>query len=185
MFNYLVTITGNIVSYYDQVEVARTPALLDAIRAGSTVLLVTDAGMPIISDPGLSLVAAAAERDIELSPQFDEGSAMLHRDGKAKSYASALPPLPKVALAEVALAQMRINSDVKNLPEGALPHLSSRAAMLDALTPGDYAVVRNRAKLLGELGNGAELKKMLEAEVAVKPHARKQIGFHSLQSPLN
>lgn len=78
--------------------------------------------------------AAAAERDIELSPQYDEGSAMLHRDGKAKSYASALPPLPKVALAEVALAQMRINSDVKNLPEGALPHLSSRAAMLDALT---------------------------------------------------
>jgi len=57
---------------------------------------------------------------------------------------------------------------------------------IDSLTPGDYAVVRNRAKLLGELGNGAELKKMLEAEVAVKPHARKQIGFHSpLYPPLS
>ena len=78
--------------------------------------------------------AAAKERGIELAPQFDEGAAMLHRGGRAKSYASALPPLPKVALAEVALAQMRIASDVKNLPEGALPHLATRAAMLDALT---------------------------------------------------
>lgn len=48
---------------------------------------------------------------------------------------------------------------------------------IESLTPGDYAVVRNRAKLLGELGNVAELKKMLEAEVAVKPHSRNKIGF--------
>lgn len=51
---------------------------------------------------------------------------------------------------------------------------------IDSLTPGDYAVVRNRAKLLGEMGNTAELKKMLEAEVAVKPHSRKGIGFQAL-----
>lgn len=78
--------------------------------------------------------AAAKQRGIELAPQFGDGDSMLHRSGKAKSYASAIPPLPKVALAEVALAQRRIASDVKNLPEGALPHLASRAAMLDALT---------------------------------------------------
>lgn len=78
--------------------------------------------------------AAAKERGIELAPQFGDGDAMLHRSGKAKSYSSVLPPLPKVALAEAALAQRRIASDVKNLPEGALPHLASRAAMLDALT---------------------------------------------------
>lgn len=50
---------------------------------------------------------------------------------------------------------------------------------IDSLTPGDYATVRKRAKLLGELGNDGELRAMLEAEVAVKPHARKRIGFHS------
>jgi len=50
---------------------------------------------------------------------------------------------------------------------------------IDSLTPGDYAVVRNRARLLGELDNAAELKKMLEAEVAVKPHARKPMGFNT------
>ena len=41
-----VTITGRVVSYYDQVEAARTPGLVEAIEEGQTVLVVTDAGMP-------------------------------------------------------------------------------------------------------------------------------------------
>jgi len=50
---------GRVVSYYDGVEQARIPALLEELRADRTVLLVTDAGMPLISDPGFRLVAAA------------------------------------------------------------------------------------------------------------------------------
>jgi len=50
---------------------------------------------------------------------------------------------------------------------------------LDWLTPGDYAVVRNRARLLGVDQDPAELKRMLEQEVAVKPHARRAIGFNA------
>lgn len=50
---------------------------------------------------------------------------------------------------------------------------------LDWLTPGDYSVVFKRAKLLGEIGNARELKRMLEQEVAVKPHARRAIGFNA------
>ena len=53
-----VTVTGRVVSFYDQVESARTPALVADIEAGRTVLLVTDAGMPSVSDPGYRLVAA-------------------------------------------------------------------------------------------------------------------------------
>ncbi|MEZ7237587.1 16S rRNA (cytidine(1402)-2'-O)-methyltransferase [Rhodococcus sp. GXMU-t2271] len=53
-----VTVTGRVVSFYDQVESARTPALVADIAAGRTVLLVTDAGMPSVSDPGYRLVAA-------------------------------------------------------------------------------------------------------------------------------
>jgi 16S rRNA (cytidine1402-2'-O)-methyltransferase len=52
---------GRIVSLYDQNEASRVPALLDEIRSGATVLLVSDAGMPLISDPGYRLVAACAE----------------------------------------------------------------------------------------------------------------------------
>ena len=50
---------------------------------------------------------------------------------------------------------------------------------LDWLTPGDYAVVRSRARLLGVDQDAAELKRMLEQEVAVKPHARRAIGFNA------
>jgi 16S rRNA (cytidine1402-2'-O)-methyltransferase len=51
---------GRIVSYYDDVERSRVPGLLAALRSGDDVLLVTDAGMPGVSDPGYRLVAAAA-----------------------------------------------------------------------------------------------------------------------------
>jgi 16S rRNA (cytidine1402-2'-O)-methyltransferase len=55
-----VTLTGRIVSYYDAVEQARVPGLLATLRDGGDVLLVTDAGMPVVSDPGYRLVSAAA-----------------------------------------------------------------------------------------------------------------------------
>lgn len=51
---------------------------------------------------------------------------------------------------------------------------------IDSLTPGDYAVVRNRARLLGIEQDGPELMRMLQQEVAVKPHARRAIGFRAL-----
>jgi 16S rRNA (cytidine1402-2'-O)-methyltransferase len=52
-------VSGRVVSYYDSVEQARIPGLLEALRADRTVLLVTDAGTPLVSDPGFRLVAAA------------------------------------------------------------------------------------------------------------------------------
>lgn len=54
-----VTLTGKVLSYYEGNERSRAPQLIDALRAGQTVLLVTDAGMPSISDPGYRLVSAA------------------------------------------------------------------------------------------------------------------------------
>lgn len=58
-----VTMAGRVISYYDAVEQARTDSLLDDLRAGRTVLLVTDAGTPLVSDPGHRLVAAAAAEE--------------------------------------------------------------------------------------------------------------------------
>lgn len=55
---------GRIVSLFDQNEASRVPALLDDIRGGATVLLVSDAGMPLISDPGYRMVAACVEADL-------------------------------------------------------------------------------------------------------------------------
>jgi 16S rRNA (cytidine1402-2'-O)-methyltransferase len=62
-----VRLTGSVISYYDDVEAARVPGLLAELLAGRDVLLVTDAGMPGISDPGYRLVAAAAQAGIRVS----------------------------------------------------------------------------------------------------------------------
>jgi 16S rRNA (cytidine1402-2'-O)-methyltransferase len=54
-----VTVGGRIVAVYDAVERGRSAALLEEVRDGRTVLVVTDAGMPLVSDPGHVLVAEA------------------------------------------------------------------------------------------------------------------------------
>src|SRR6202030_4812656 len=62
-----VRIGGNIVSFFDHVEASRVPELVDAIRAGATVLVVSDAGMPLISDPGYRLVVACVDAGVPLT----------------------------------------------------------------------------------------------------------------------
>jgi 16S rRNA (cytidine1402-2'-O)-methyltransferase len=62
-----VEIAGRVVSFYDHVEAARIPMLLEEIAGGRTVLLVTDAGMPSVSDPGYRMVAACVERDLPVT----------------------------------------------------------------------------------------------------------------------
>jgi 16S rRNA (cytidine1402-2'-O)-methyltransferase len=62
-----VELHARIVSYYDAVETRRTPALIAELAAGQDVLLVTDAGMPGISDPGYRIVTAAAEAGIRVT----------------------------------------------------------------------------------------------------------------------
>ncbi|MFF0740982.1 16S rRNA (cytidine(1402)-2'-O)-methyltransferase [Streptomyces sp. NPDC004111] len=59
--------TGRVVSYFEGNESARTPELVEALEGGARVLLVTDAGMPSVSDPGYRLVAAAVEKDIRVT----------------------------------------------------------------------------------------------------------------------
>ncbi|MCF8612174.1 16S rRNA (cytidine(1402)-2'-O)-methyltransferase [Gordonia sp. HY285] len=62
-----VQISGRVVSYYDQVEAVRAPKLVDEIEAGATVLLVTDAGMPSVSDPGYRVVVACADAGLRIT----------------------------------------------------------------------------------------------------------------------
>ena len=62
-----VTISGRLVSYYDAVEERRLPELLADLEEGRTVVLVTDAGMPSVSDPGYRLVSAAVAASIPVT----------------------------------------------------------------------------------------------------------------------
>jgi len=62
-----VHLGGRIVSYFEANEATRTGELVADLQAGSRVLLVTDAGMPSISDPGYRLVVAALTADIPVT----------------------------------------------------------------------------------------------------------------------
>ncbi len=62
-----VTVSGRVTSYFEGNEAARTPALVESLLAGERVLLVTDAGMPSVSDPGYRLVAAAIDADVPVT----------------------------------------------------------------------------------------------------------------------
>jgi 16S rRNA (cytidine1402-2'-O)-methyltransferase len=62
-----VTPVGRIVSFFEGNEQRRVPMLLEALHAGEDVLVVTDAGMPSVSDPGYRLVAAAIEEGITVT----------------------------------------------------------------------------------------------------------------------
>lgn len=61
------SIAGRVVSYFEGNESARTPGLVQALSEGSRVLLLTDAGMPSVSDPGYRLVSAAVDDGIRVT----------------------------------------------------------------------------------------------------------------------
>jgi 16S rRNA (cytidine1402-2'-O)-methyltransferase len=62
-----VRFTGRVVTFHESVEQARLPGLLDALGSGATVLLLTDAGMPSVSDPGYTLVRAAIDAGFDVT----------------------------------------------------------------------------------------------------------------------
>jgi len=62
-----VTFTGRVVTFHESVEKARLPGLMAALAEGATVLLLTDAGMPSVSDPGYTLVRAAIDAGVPVT----------------------------------------------------------------------------------------------------------------------
>ena len=54
-----VAVSGRIISYHEHNEATKTAELLEQVRSGKTLIMVTDAGMPAVSDPGFRLVEGA------------------------------------------------------------------------------------------------------------------------------
>ena len=83
---------GRLLSFYDHNEDARIPQVLEALERGEDVALISDAGTPILSDPGYRLVRACREAGVEVSPLPGPCAPV------AALSACGLPPLPFVFL---------------------------------------------------------------------------------------
>lgn len=77
-----------LLSLHEHNERRRVPDLLERLEGGETIALVSDAGTPLLADPGFVLVREATERGIRVEP-IPGPSALL-----AALVASGLPPLP-------------------------------------------------------------------------------------------
>ncbi|MGC4940719.1 16S rRNA (cytidine(1402)-2'-O)-methyltransferase [Kribbella sp. DT2] len=62
-----IVVGGRVTSFFEGNERERTPELVAALVEGQTVVVVTDAGMPSVSDPGYRLVAAAIEAGVDVT----------------------------------------------------------------------------------------------------------------------
>ncbi|MBB5831713.1 16S rRNA (cytidine(1402)-2'-O)-methyltransferase [Brachybacterium aquaticum] len=62
-----VETSAKILSYHEHNEAERTEVLMTALAAGQRVLIITDAGMPVVSDPGFEAVRAAADAGVQVT----------------------------------------------------------------------------------------------------------------------
>ncbi len=62
-----VRIGGKVISHFDAVESKRATQIADLVREGNTVLVVSDAGMPLVSDPGLAAVRACLDEGLPVT----------------------------------------------------------------------------------------------------------------------
>jgi len=125
-------ITGRLVSFFEGNERSRVPELVQALRDGSDVAVVSDGGMPGLSDPGYRLVAACVEEDIPVD----------------------VVPGPSAAVAALVVSGLPTDRFVF---EGFLPRSGgARAGRLEALAAEPRTIVlfespRRVAKTLSDL----------------------------------
>ncbi len=161
------------VSYHEHNEAERTAELAARLEAGETIALVSDAGMPLVSDPGYRLVKAAIEAGIEVHPIPGASAALtaLAAAGlptDAFHFAGFLPPKPgqRVKALE-ALAE-----ETATLIFYEAPHriLESLEAIGQVMGPRPVVVARELTKLHEEFlrGTAEEIRAALAGRDAVK-----------------
>jgi 16S rRNA (cytidine1402-2'-O)-methyltransferase len=150
-------ISTRTLSYHDHSPPFRRDALLDTLRAGQSVALVTDAGTPGISDPGYELVTAAIQAGITVTP-IPGASAVI-----PALCVSGLPtqrfvfegflPRQRSARHEI-LERLRMETRTIVLYE-APHHLAATLRILaDKLGPRPVAIARELTKLFEEVWRG-------------------------------
>lgn len=90
-------IQTGVISYHEHNEATRAPELVERLAGGARIALVSDAGTPLVSDPGYRLVTQAAEKGIRVEPIPGPSAAIAALAGSALPtdefrFAGFLPP---------------------------------------------------------------------------------------------
>jgi len=78
-------ITTKCAAYHEHNEARETPRLVSRLLDGESIALITDAGTPLLSDPGSRLVSAAIEAGVDVVP-IPGASALLAAQGSSGIY---------------------------------------------------------------------------------------------------
>jgi 16S rRNA (cytidine1402-2'-O)-methyltransferase len=169
------------ISYHEHNEAERAAELVERMHAGATVALVSDAGMPLVSDPGYRLVRAAVEADIPVMPVPGPSAALaaLAASGlptDAFHFAGFLPskPLQRAKVLE-SLAEEHATLIFYEAPHRLVEALES---IEEALGPRPVVVAREITKLHEEFlrGTAATIRAQLPAADAVRGEITILIG---------
>jgi 16S rRNA (cytidine1402-2'-O)-methyltransferase len=169
------------ISYHDHNEAERTEDLAARLRAGATIALVSDAGMPLVSDPGYRLVRAAVESGIAVAPLPGPSAALtaLAASGlptDAFHFGGFLPVKPGQRLKALeAIADEQATAIFYEAPHRVLESLEAIEQVLGARP---IVVARELTKIHEEFlrGSAAEIRAQLEARDAVKGEITILIG---------
>lgn len=161
------------VSYHEHNETERAPELVERILAGAAVALVSDAGMPLVSDPGYRLVRAAVEAGVPVVPIPGPSASLaaLAASGlptDAFHFAGFLPPKP--------IQRAKLLESLADEPATLIfyeaPHrvLEALQAIEETLGERPVVVAREVTKFHEEFlrGTAAEIRARLESRDSVK-----------------
>ena len=150
-------ITTPAASLHEHNEKRRTPSLIKRLEAGQSIALVTDAGTPLLSDPGLHLVRTAIERGIQIDPVPGASAilAALAVSGLVENQFTFLGFPPNRSHARKKWFET-LTSEPRPLIIFEAPHrlLGSLRDMAEVLGNRQVAVCREMTKVHQELVNG-------------------------------
>jgi 16S rRNA (cytidine1402-2'-O)-methyltransferase len=170
-----------LLSYHEHNETSRSPEILKILERGESVALVSDAGTPLVSDPGYRVVAEAIRRNIPVIPIPGPSALLAALAGSGLPvnpfrFIGFLPPKP--------LARKRALESL--LPETAAvvayesPHriLESLADIQQILGDRPVVLARELTKLHEEFlrGSAGAIRQSLESRAVVKGEITLVIG---------
>jgi 16S rRNA (cytidine1402-2'-O)-methyltransferase len=176
------------ISYHEHNEAERSEELISRLLAGTRIALVSDAGMPLVSDPGFRLVRAAVHWKIPVNAIPGPSAALtaLAASGLPTDsfhFGGFLPSKP----GQRAKALEALASELSTLIFYEAPHriLEALEAIEAALGPRPVVVARELTKIHEEYlrGTAAEIRTQLESRDAIKGEMTILIGKATAPAP--